>query len=247
MPYKMPIDREKDTRQLIRMLRGDGPVIAEHLAPRMARVLKDGEEMPDVAHLLDVLGRMVKAELQDVIAADDRRSGHGADRHWVRKQLKEEAAPELRARVVEVRDWLRHDYGAAKAKKLLGFEGRTPRATEELVDLATIMVRYLPVLKPKQRPGADVDPAKWCEYLKPSLEKTSDLLEQLRFRGDDVEIAVEAKSKILVAFDKTYRQVVRLGEAFYQLAGFGRVAKSLRHETGRPAEKIKNPGSSRVA
>ncbi len=240
MAYKMPIDREKATLQLVRMLRGDGPVIARELEPRMARVLGDDEEMPDVAHLLDVLGRMVKAEHEDLYAADDRRSEHGSDRYWVRRQLSERAAPELRRRVVEVRDWLRHNYGAATAKRLLKFEGRTPRATEELADLATIMVRHLPVLKPKQNPSGDVvDPANWVKYLESPLERTSDLLEQLGSRGDAVEIATEAKSKVMTAFDKTYRRVLRLAEMFYLLAGFGRVAKSLRYQGGRPAEKIK--------
>ncbi len=247
MPYKMPIDREKDTLGLVRMLRADGPVIAEELAPRMARVLEEGEEMPDVAHLLDVLGRMVKAELQDVIGADKRRSSHGADRGWVRRQLRKEAAPELRARVVKVRGWLRNNYGAAAAKKLLRFEGRTPRATEELADLATVMVRYLPGLTPKEGPGGDVEPARWSKYLKAPLERTSDLLEQLRFRGNDVEIAAESKSKILVAFDKTYRRVLRVAEMFYLLAGFGRTARSLRHKGGRPAEKIKKERPRGVA
>ncbi len=247
MPYKMPIDRQKATLQLAQILRGDGPVIAEHLEQRMAKVLEDGEEMPDVAHLLDLLGRLVKAELQEVLDADQRRSHHGADRYYVRRMLREEAAPELRRRVIEVRDWLRQDYGAAEAKRLLGFEGRTPRAVEELADLATIMERYLPALSKKKKPGGDVDPAEWARYLRPPLEQTHDLLEQLRFRGDDVEIAVEVKSKILVAFDKTYRRVLRVAEMLYLLAGFGRAVKALKYEGGRPAEKIKKRRSPGVA
>jgi len=239
MPYKMPTDREKATSELVRMLRSGGPAIARELAPRMARVLREGEKMPDVAHLLDVLARMVKAELQDVVAADGRRTGHGTDRHWLRRQLNEGAAPELRRRVVEVRRWLRHNYGAAEVKLRLGGEGRTPRATEELADLATIMVRHLPGFRPKQGPVGNLVPADWCEYLRPSLEKTSDLLEQLRLRSESEEDAVAAKSKILVAFDKTYRRVLRLAEIFYLLAGYPRTAKALRSAGGRPAEKIK--------
>ena len=156
MSNPMPIQRKKAAERLAARLHKSGPVIAEKLAPRMAKVLEEGEEMPDVAHLLDVLGRMVKAEHKGLYDADDRRSHHGTEQWWLRKQLNEEAAPGLRGRVVEVRDWLRHNYGAKKAKWLLDFEGRTPRGIEELADLATIMVRRLPILKPKQGPGGDV-------------------------------------------------------------------------------------------
>ncbi len=149
--------------------------------------------------------------------------------------------------MVEVRDSLRHNYGAAEAKWILGFEGRTPRATEDLADLATNMVNFLPVLKPKQQPAGEVDPAKWADYLKPPLEKTSELLLKLHFKGDAVEIAAEAKNKIMVAFDKTYRRVLRLAEMFYLLAGFEKAARSLRHRGGRTADKIKSQGPSSVA
>ncbi len=247
MPYKMPIDREKATLQLVGMLRADGPAIAEHLERRMAKVLEDDEKMPDVAHFLDLLGRLVKAELEEVVDADDRRSHHGADRYWLQKVLRDEAAPELRRRVIEVRDGLRHNYGAVTAKRLLDFEGRTPRGVEDLADLATIMERRLPILTPKKKLGATIDPAEWAKYLKPPLEQTLDLLEQLQFRGDDVEIAVEIKGKILVAFDKTYRRVLRVAEMLYLLAGFSRTAGSLRYKGGRPAEKIKRRRSPEVA
>ena len=246
MPYVMPIQRHKAALLLARSLRQDGPVIAEKLAPRMSKVLEEGEELPDVAHLLDVLGRMVLAEQEEIYDADDLQVDHHSDRSRLKRELKE-VVPTLRKRVIEVRDSLRHNYGTAGAKRILGFEGRTPRATADLKDLATIMVRFLPVLKPKQQPGGEVDPAKWADYLKPPLEKTSELLQRLHFKGDAVEIAAEAKNKIMVAFDKTYRRVLRLAEMFYLLACFENTARSLRHKGGRPAEKIKSRGPSGVA
>ena len=136
------------------MLRGDGPYIAKGLEARMARVLEDGEEMPDVAHLLDVLGRMVVAEVGDVYEAEKARTGRGSDQYWARRDLRENAA-ELRKRVVDVRKWLRGNYSAAEIKEQVGSMGRTPRGTEQLEDMAKVLVRNLPDLKPRQGPRED--------------------------------------------------------------------------------------------
>ncbi len=239
MPYVMPLHREKAARRLAGMLRRNGPWIAEKLAPRMEKVLEEGEAMPDVAHLLDVLGRMVKAESKGLDAADAKRAHEGAEQAWARRELKEKAAPELRERVVQVRDRLRHFYDADLVRQLLDFEGRTPRGAEDLVDLADLMVGRLPILKPKKTPGVEVNPAAWAEYLKPSFETARDLLDQLGLRGDGVYVTVRLKKKALSAFDRTYRQVLRLAEVFYLLAGLERLAKKLRPGGGRPPEKIK--------
>ena len=74
---KMFNEREKAALRLASMRRNDGRLIAEVLEPRMKRVLDDGEEMPDLAHLLDVLGRVVQAECQDLDDADMVRIGEG--------------------------------------------------------------------------------------------------------------------------------------------------------------------------
>ena len=247
MPYAMPLQRMKAARKLAGLLRRQGPRIADKLAPRMAKVLAEGEKMPDVAHLLDVLGRMVLAESKGLDEADAKRAREGSDQSWARRQLNQEAAPELRARVTEVRDRLRHFYGADRAKELLEFEGRTPRGAEDLVDLAERMIHRLPILKPKKTPGVEVDPTEWARYLEPPFERARDLLDQLLAHGDGVYVSVRVKKKILTAFDKTYRQLLRLAEMFCLLAGLDRMAGQLRNDGGRPPEKIKKQGPWGVA
>ncbi len=103
MVYKMPLRRRKAARLLATALKDDGAKIAEKLAPRMAAVLEKGEEMPDLAHLLDVLGRMVLAEQEEIYDADDVQVDHRSNRGRLKRELRE-VVPTLRARVVEVRD-----------------------------------------------------------------------------------------------------------------------------------------------
>lgn len=162
-----------------------------------------------MAHLLDVLGRMVVAESGGIDDADRVRSQKGGEEKWLRQQLNSKAMPELRGRVAEVRDWLRQGYGAAKTKKLLEFTGRTPRGVEKLVDLAAIMVRRLRLLKPISVAGVDVEPAKWSDYLEPSLERARELLTRIEQCSERVHSAVSVKQRALAAFDKTYRRVLR--------------------------------------
>ncbi len=206
----------------------------------MAAVLEEGEAMPDVAHLLDVLGRIVIHDSQGLDAADDARSREGAQVRRVRRQLRERVEPELRSRVVEVRGHMRQHYGAKETNLLLRHEGRTPRGLEDLEDLALQMVRLLPVLEPpKTSPGVIVDPEGWAEYLRPALDDFSRHLDQLGNRSENEVEVVSLKKKALAAFDRTYRKVVGLAELVYQLAGLDRLATQLRYRTGRPPEQAK--------
>ena len=247
MPYKMPIRREKAAGRLAAALKVHGARVAERLEPRMAAVLEEGEEMPDVAHLLDVLGRIVIHESEGLDAADDARAKEGAQVRWIRKQLRERVEPELRSRVVEVRGHMRQYFGAKDTNRLLDHKGRTPRGLEDLEDLALHMVRLLSVIEPpKAVPGVKIDPAGWAEHLRPALDELSRHMDQLGHRSEDEVEVVSLKKKALAAFDRTYRKVVGLAELFYELAGLERLAKQLRYRTGRPPEQAK-AGPSEVA
>ncbi len=240
MPYKMPIRREKAARRLASALRVHGELIARELEPEMTAVLEKGEELPDVAHLIDVLGRIVLHRSQGLDAADDARAKEGAQVRWIRKQLRERVEPELRSRVIEVRDQMRQFFGAKETNLLLGHEGRTPRGLEDLEDMALHMVRLLPVVKPKKTtPGVTVNTAEWAEYLRPALDDLSRHLDELGNRSEDEVQVVGLKKKALAAFDRTFRKVLRISELFYELAGLDRLVKHLRYRTGRPSEQVK--------
>ena len=178
---KMPAYRWSDAIRLAAFLKGIGPQIAEALEPEMTAVLEEGEELPDVAHLLDVLGRMVVAEESKYDQADYEKHRHGANAASARFDLRRQAMPLLRSRVQEVRKWLRSHLGTEKVKRLLGFSGRTPRSDQGLEDLATVMVRRLAELEPLRTPAGKVDPAGWADYLR---QDRLDLLPPGRHRED---------------------------------------------------------------
>ncbi len=239
MVYKMPLRRCKAASWLASALMSHGEWIEKELEPRMEAVLEEGEQMPDVAHLLDVLGRIVLRESEGLEEVDEARSKGGARVRLSRRQVRERFEPELRSRVVDVRDQMRRFFGTEETQLLLGLKGRTPRGLEDLEDLAVHMVRLLPTLEPPETtPGVTVNPARWAEYLKPALDDFSQEMDQLGNRSEDEVLVVDVKKKALAAFDRTYGIVVRMGELFYELAGLDRVSRHLRYRTGRPSEQV---------
>ncbi len=238
--YKMPRHREWAAIKLAGLLKNHGAEVAEALAPRMAAVLEEGEELPDVAHLLDVLGRMLIHEREGLGVADKARVREGTDLSLNRKELRRKVAPELRSRVIWVRDQMRNAYGAKEANRLLSLKGRTPRGFHDLEDLALVMVSRLPDLEPpKTKTGQPPDPAIWAKYLEPVLKEFSRHLDEIEGRNCDESEIVTVKNQALADFDRTYRRILRLTELFHELAGLEKAIASLRQPRGRSVEKIK--------
>ena len=239
MIHKMPLRRQTAATQLASDLKRFGPEVAKALEPRMAAVLREGEEMPDLAHLLDVLGRMVVHESEQLKASQRRRSQEGSGVIGARRELRERLAPELRARVIWVRGQMQSSYGAAEANRMLQHRGRTPRALEELVIMAENMVSFLPIVEPpKPKPGSPVVPADWAEYIRPVLVEVRQHLKEHGEHSRNRVQVVGRKNRTMAAFDRTYRKVIRLGELFLELVGEEQLARLLRSRRGgRPAEQ----------
>ncbi len=199
--------------------------------------------MPDVAHLLHVLGRMLVLESEGVEAASEDRSREGWEVSQTRDALRHKAEPELRSRVVWVRAQMRGGYGPEEANKMLRHKGRTPRARDDLTLMAEDMVDLLPKAQlPKPMPGSPVKPADWAEYLRPALADFKRCLRELGKHGEDQALVVDERNAALATFDRNYSRLVRLIELFYQLAGLDSLVKHLRYHpgrpTGRPSEQV---------
>lgn len=237
--FKAPVECFKSAQRLAEMARGDSGVIAAALEPRMAKVLEEGEVVPDVAHFMDVLGRMVLAESQSFDDADQIRRREGTQARYLQMQLTGRAEPELRDKVVEVRRQMVRFLGAKQTALHLGHRGRTPRKLEALEDLARLMVRRLPGIDVPEVGGQKLDAASWAQFIQPSLDRVSDLMDQLYDRQKNEHRGVQAKKTARVQFDQTFRLVLRICKALYKLTGFDRSAKHLDHRAGRPIEQKK--------
>ncbi len=237
---KMPTYQWRDARRLAGFLRNNGPMIAKELEPQMRAVLEKGEELPDLAHLLDVLGRMVIAAQGHVEKKDDDKGDYATEVAVARNELRRETMPVLRSRVQEVRKLMNAHMSRKTVKRVLGGKGRTPRSDDGLENLATAMVRRLEVLKPIPTPGGgSVDPAGWAKYLSEPLERVTDLLIHMDVYGGGASAMVEKKGEAMKSYFKLFRRAARVGWIFCHMAGLEHTARQLVYDGGRPAEKIK--------
>ena len=227
--------------RLASFLKDVGPQIAEELEPKMAAVLEDGEQLPDLAHLLDVLGRMVLAEWANYNREDDQKERHDNLAGSARSNLRRKAMPLLRSRVQEVRRWMRTHMDAKTVKRLLGFQGRTPRSDQGLEDLADTMVQRLAHQDPIKTPAGSVDPAGWAEYLRQPLAQVSGLLDEIGSHSEGRTLSVKKKAEAMKIYDRLFRRVARIGWIFCHLGGIERHARRLVYKGGRPGVKTKKP------
>ena len=237
MSYVLPTRHAKAASWLQGSVRQQKAVIAADLKERMAVVLEEGEEAPDVAHFMDVLARMVKHESEVLDAADEERIKEGGHVKWLQLQ-RAEADAETRAQVIRIRDRVRGVYGAKEAKIKLGIKGRTPLNPQELEVWAAYLVAWLPRQEWEPEEDCTLNPKKWAEDLRPAWERLRDVLEELELRRDRKAEGVAVKQAALKISAQTYSRAVRLLELIYELADHPILARRLRRRFGgRPRRR----------
>ena len=206
-----------------------GPRPAKALEERMAAVLEEGEQVPDVMHFIDVLSRMLVHEADKLDVADGARRHSAGAADCTRKHYRDPAADELRQMIVDLRKCLTGMYGTRQANDLLGFRGRTPRGLAELQVFGRLLVMDLPKLKlPAPKVDIGVSPQTWAEKMKPLVERLETHSEELQSQTRTWDIAVGERNVQLGEFDDVYGPVARLIECVYLLGGEPWNARKLR-------------------
>ncbi len=202
---------------------------AKALEERMTAVLEEGEQVPDVAHFLDVLSRLLVYEAEKLEGADETRLHDSATARLARRTYRDPAAGELRQMIVDLRKCLTGMFGTRAANDLMGIQGRTPRAMEEVLYLGRYLTVSLPEIElPEPRVDAGVSPRTWAKEMKPLVVRLDRHLKKARSRTWDQDVAVDARNDRLGEFDGTYGPVMRLIEAVYVLGGEARKGRRLR-------------------
>lgn len=246
MLYKSQLRRKKAAARLASDLRNLGRHLAERFEPQMAMVLEEGETTPDLAHLFDVVGRMLELESRGLEQVADTRGKEYSGMADARRQLRQRAEPELRSRVTWVREQMRNAYGAKEANRLLRHQGRTPRGRGDLQDLAEVMVSSLAMARPPEvKAGPTPDPAHWAKYVRPALADFNHLLRRLQRHGAQQHVIVQQRDEALADFDRIYSRMVRLVKLVYELSGQESLVKHLHYRPGRPA--VGRPSEKRPA
>ena len=202
---------------------------AKVLERRMAAVLEEGEQVPDVVHFIDVLSRMLVHEAEKLETTDDERWHGTAAAQIVRRSYRDPAVDELRQMIVDLRKCLIGMYGTKEASDLLSIRGRTPRGTEDVLSLGRYLVLSLPTIElPASSVDIGVSPRTWARKMQPLVERLETHVAAARSRTWTQDMAIDARNHQLGDFDGTYGPVTRLIESVFLLGGEARKARKLR-------------------
>ncbi len=230
---KMVRRRRKAAYRLCASLKSHGHVAAGGLEPRIAKVLKPGEAPPDVAHFLDVMGRVVLHEVYELGGADDLRWNETGDLKTLQRE-RCRAAADFRSWLVGFRKNLIGLFGEKKTTELLEIKGRTPRSQEELTDYADWLVgrmAHWELAQAKRR--AAFSPRVWRNELKPLAERLVGLRRRRDLKDTDRYLALAERDQQLADFTRDYRRVLHLARITYLLGGQERLAGRLEAELRR--------------
>ncbi len=226
---KMGMRREKAAHWLREGILAHGRMAVEGLEKRMAAVLEEGEKMPDVMHLLDVLTRLLIRDAQQIEETDWDRSAEKGQTGVKRHHFRDPAMKALRQLVVDIRKALRGLYGNDETNKILHIKGRTPRSYDDLARFGPwllYMLHNIPL--PKSRLGTP--PVEdWARQLAPLVKTFGDEKDEVDRRATWKEpLAADGFKEALVDFDTIYPPLIRLVESVYLLGGESRLAGKLR-------------------
>ncbi|MCP3962384.1 MAG: hypothetical protein GY719_31460 [bacterium] len=215
---KVPIRLAKAAHSLAAAAEHQAEDVDAAFRERVAKVLREGEEAPDVKHLMDVVARLVRYESRELLGVDEATICQGMSVSRMRRQCRA-AKAELRALIVDLRERLRGIYGVQEAAEILGFKGRTPRNLVDLHLLAGRILRRLPKLEQPEEEWLTIDPAPWMRKLRPPYEKLGHALAGLGSERWQQGGAHHVKKQVLESFEGTYSLTVRLCEVLCYLAG----------------------------
>ena len=225
------LERRRAARELAASLAALGDTAAASLEKRLATVLVEGEEMPDVRLLLRLLERLAERAGDELGRAD----GDRFVRAMRLKVLQEEtrrARAQLRREVVRVRKALVDLYGSARVRFQFGLGERTPRGTADVADEGRRLAACLgdPELALPAPPAAGLtpDPESWARCLKPLAERLELLLAERERRRVGAGDGVIEQRRAIRECGETCGLVARTAEALFRLGGEQKLARRLR-------------------
>ncbi len=231
---KMVRLRFKAAAWLRASLKAHGFEAARGLEPRIAKVLRPGEEAPDVTHFLDVMGRVLLHEARELHGADGERWDEAADAQGLQRERRH-AAADFRSWLVGFRRNLVGLFGEKKTRELLEIRGRTPRSQEELRDYADWLLSRMATWElPPARHRAAFSAKVWRNELKPLAERLVGLSRRRELQETDRYLALAERDQQLADFTRDYRRVLHLARIIYLLGGQEKLAGYVELQLRRP-------------
>lgn len=247
MASKMVRDRERSAEQVVSSVKTHGEQAGKALEEWLMPHVREGEQVPSVAFLLELMGRALELSAEQMKAANAAHDLELGDDASVRK-TRDDAVAALYKRTTRLREIIQGLYGG-EALGLLGVRGGTP--TEDLA-LENFARDFAQKLRKETLPSPDVEDAKFDAVAEAQrLELLCDAVKQGRAAVEDEAAQAAqtfvAKHRALDAHDQTFSRVTRAMESLYILASQPELASHVRPSLTQPgrteADVESNPGS----
>jgi hypothetical protein len=228
MSSKQVTDRQKISASVLAAQEAHTAPVAAEIQKLLSPFLKKGENLPDVALLADLAGRMLSRAQHDLVTADAAHEAELGDDAGPRK-ARDDARDALRDELTDLRDLLRGLFGV-EALRGLGFSGETP---EDPVVLERFAGEVLDALEKKPRPLPKRKGLKWdaddaVQTLKQLRGELHKHLADVAREAREAQATLTARNAAMDAFDDRYRRVVGFLDGLFRLGGQEALADRLR-------------------
>jgi hypothetical protein len=227
MASKMVADRLKLRKIVVGAVTANAPKVVQSLTEHLTPLLREGETLPDIQLVQELLMRLVQEREQELVAKDDANQLELLDVNP--RDRRDRLAAEVYAEVVSLRKTAEGLYGIDGVRKLLGFSGATAEDPELLLrqaDQAMVRLRSDDVPTPESRSeGLETDLRQWPDRVEPKVRALEQVLQEIETERWFGFNTVSDKSGALSEFDFTVGNVTRIQRGLFALAGLFRAAE----------------------
>lgn len=209
----------------------------------IAPLLRDGESAPDMGFFQDLLGRLIEAHRDRMVAAEQGHLAELAGDIGSRSE-RDAAALEVRLKMVALRRILDGLFGPERSHEILAVEGPTARDPVVLLRQGqdtVVRMRSEELELPPQRLGQGAVLGPMSDQIEASLERLRIAIEVIDREQRAAQGTLGVKSTALASFDVALGALVKILEGLYELAGERDLAAKVRplrrqRARNRPAE-----------
>jgi hypothetical protein len=231
MSSKGILDRHRIAKAIVAAARMHAEQVGGRMQEVFASAVEEGETSPDFVTFLRQLARFLETRIAEIIAAEKLHFNELDDDDEPRLR-RDQAAQVLHDTMVAIRDSLTGAFGAERAAKILGIEGKTAVDPLALLHQADLALERLnaesPELPPRRLDGVELDLGALAAQLQPALDELGQAVREVDEQARLREATLLERDLALDAFDTAVGSVGRILIAFDRLAGFGRLGSRIR-------------------
>jgi hypothetical protein len=236
MPSKQVTDRKKSADAVVAAAETHADRVGQAVQATLAPYLQKGEKMPDVALLTALLGRWVGGGAATMVKADESHTHELSDDDPVRER-RDRAQEELRAEIVELREWMTGLFGP-RAVRSLGFAADTPRDPAALVQFASEVSRSLreKSFPAPKRGNVTWTPSKEAGKVDQLREALESALVDVAREAREAQGTLTTKNAAMSSYDDAFGRAASGIEGLFLVAGESELAARVRPSARRPGQ-----------